>query len=358
MNNRSINVPSYLGFLSNPFIQHALFWIIYFAFNWIRWGSFFDDYVYSFKSNLVEFPLHIALVYFTVYFLMPRLLPDKIGWFIIALFGVTLFISYLKIIITFIAVTTDIYKEANRTDIGIFDFVYVADVFIGELYVVAVAISVKITIDWIAYKNKANELVKTNLETELAFLKSQIQPHFFFNTLNNLYSLTLDKSDKAPYTVLKLSELMSYVIYDAKQKRVPLINEIKHIQNYLDLEMLRYGDKLEIDLAISGDIEGKRIPPVLLLPFIENSFKHGTKADSETIPIDISLEVIDNMLTFSTENLRSKADTLDNGLENYKQGVGMTNTKRRLNLVYGDKHSMNIIETEDKYKIVLKIPLD
>ncbi|MCV9387086.1 sensor histidine kinase [Reichenbachiella ulvae] len=358
MNDQSLNMPSYLGFLRNPIVQHVLFWTIYFAFNWIRWGSFFDDYVYSFKSNLVEFPLHIALVYFTVYFLMPRLLPEKIGWFIVALIGVTLFISYIKIIITFFAVTTDIYKEANRTDIGLFDFVYVADVFIGELYVVAVAVSVKITIDWISAKNRTNELEKTNLETELAFLKSQIQPHFFFNTLNNLYSLTLDKSEKAPYTVLKLSELMSYVIYDAKQKRVPLINEIQHIQNYLDLEMLRYGERLEVDLQISGDIEGHIIPPVLLLPFIENSFKHGTKVDSDTIPITISLDVTDNILTFSTENLKPKHEEVDNGLENYKHGVGMANTRRRLNLVYGEKHQLDIEESDDKYKIILKIPIE
>src|SRR5690606_26047619 len=109
----------------------------------------------------------------------------------------------------------------------------------------------------------------------LSFLRSQVQPHFFFNTLNNLYALTLEKSEKAPETVLKLSELMSYVIYKGKQQFVNLSEEIEHINNYIDLENLRYGNKLEAKLSISGNILGKQIPPLILMPFVENSFKHG-----------------------------------------------------------------------------------
>ena len=274
---KSLSMQRAFSFLKRPIIYHSIFWILYFTFNWIRWGSYFNDYAYSFQSNIVEFAIHIVLVYFILYFLMPRLVPKNIPWFVIYVLLATLILSYLKIIATYTFVTQEIYKEANRTDIGLFDFVYVAEVFIGELYVVGIAMSLKLSMDWVRFKNRTSELEKTNLETELAFLKSQIQPHFFFNTLNNLYSLTLDKSTKAPYTVLKLSELMSYVIYEAKQKRVPLIKEINHIQNYLDLERLRFGERLEVDLNISGHIEGKSIPPVLLLPFIENSFKHGAK---------------------------------------------------------------------------------
>ncbi|MGL1888175.1 MAG: sensor histidine kinase [Reichenbachiella sp.] len=346
------------SFFKKPFVQHASFWLTYFIFNWLRWGSYFDDYVYSFQSNIVEFTLHIILVYFALYWLMPRLIPKSVGWFIISLTFSTLVTALIKIVLNFILVTTDIYPESHAEETSLFDFNYVLAAFIGEIYVVGIAIAIKATGDWIEYKNKASELVKINLETELSFLKSQIQPHFFFNTLNNLYSLTLDKSDKAPYTVLKLSELMSYVIYDAKQKRVPLINEIKHIQNYLDLEMLRYGDRLEIDLGISGDIEGKVIPPVLLLPFIENSFKHGTKVDSETIPIDILIEVTAEELTFTCKNLKSDENELDNGLENYKNGVGLENTKRRLNLVYPDSHYLEVIEDDKTYKTILKTPIE
>ena len=289
---------------------------------------------------------------------MPRLVPRHIPWFAIYVLLATLILSYLKIIATYGLVTQEIYKEANRTDIGLFDFVYVAEVFIGELYVVGIAMSLKLTMDWVRIKNRTSELEKTNLETELAFLKSQIQPHFFFNTLNNLYSLTLDKSTKAPYTVLKLSELMSYVIYEAKQKRVPLVKEINHIQNYLDLERLRFGERLEADLSISGNIEGKSIPPVLLLPFIENSFKHGSKTRDNIIPIDISLEVDNDELKFSCKNRKQLEPISNNGLQNDNHGIGLQNTKRRLKLLFGDRYDFQIIEDEEYYQIELKIPLN
>ncbi|MEO9967046.1 MAG: histidine kinase [Reichenbachiella sp.] len=347
-----------LNLAKKPIVHHTIFWLVYFTFNWIRWGSYFDDYAYSFQSNLVEFPLHIVIVYFNIYFLMPRLIPKRLTWYVILLILSTLIVSFVRIILTYLFVTTDIYKESSLEDLSLFNFNYVAATFIGEIYVVAIGTAIKVTGDWINFKNKTTELQKVNLETELAFLKSQIQPHFFFNTLNNLYSLTLDKSNKAPYTVLKLSELMSYVIYDAKQKTVPLVNEIKHIQNYLDLEMLRYGERLNVDLEISGDIEGKVIPPVLLLPFIENSFKHGTRLIGQDIPILISLNVSDGRLTFITENNKSPGPIADNGLQTYNHGVGLQNTKRRLKLIFEEDYSLDLIEGEEKYRTILNIPLN
>ena len=346
------------SYTKRPIVYHTLFWLVYFTFNWVRWGSYFDDYLYSFQSNLVEFPLHIIIVYFNIYYLMPKLIPNKVTWYIIILILSTLGIIFVRIILTYLLVTTEVYKESGIENLSLFNFNYVMASFIGEIYVVAIGTAIKMTMDWIQFKNKATQLQKVNLETELAFLKSQIQPHFFFNTLNNLYSLTLDKSNKAPYTVLKLSELMSYVIYDAKQKQVPLVNEIKHIQNYLDLEMLRYGERLNVDLEISGEIEGKMIPPVLLLPFIENSFKHGTRLIGQDIPILISLQVKDGRLTFVTENNKSPGPIADNGLQTYNHGVGLENTKRRLKLIYETDYSLELIEGEVKYRTVLNIPLN
>lgn len=289
---------------------------------------------------------------------MPRLIPKRITWYAIILFLSTLAITLIRIVLTYFFVTTDVFKESGLENLSLFHFKYVSASFIGEIYVVAIGTAIKMTADWIQYKSKTTELEKVNLETELAFLKSQIQPHFFFNTLNNLYSLTLDKSNKAPYTVLKLSELMSYVIYDAKQKKVPLVKEIKHIQNYLDLEMLRYGERLNVDLEISGDIEGKFVPPVLLLPFIENSFKHGTRHIGQDIPILVSICVKDGRLHFTTENNMSPGPIADNGLQTYNHGVGLENTKRRLKLIYNQDYELELIEGEEKYKTFLNIPLD
>lgn len=341
-----------------PVFYHILFWTVYFSFNFLRWGSFYEDYWFSLKSNLIEFPLHIILVYFNIFYLMPRLIPRKLGWYVFFLGISTLIISFIKLWMTYLFVTTEIYIEFGQIDSNLLAFNYVLSAFIGEIYVVGITTAIQITFDWVQTKTKTKELERLNLETELDFLKSQIQPHFFFNTLNNLYSLTLSKSKRAPETVLKLSDLMSYVIYDANQKRVPLVNEIKHIQNYLDLEKLRYGDRLQIDFNVEGAIEGKKIPPVLLLPFIENSFKHGTKVSDPVIPISIKVKVEENHLIFSTKNRKADFDMMDNGLETYKHGVGLQNTIRRLKLVFGDQYKLDIEDSEKEYEIKLKIPIN
>lgn len=348
--------PKRYSYANNAVAYHALFWVIYFLVNILRWGSYYDDYLYSLRSNAVEFPLHIILVYFNIYVLMPRLIPKKVGLYIGAL-TISVFITVLlKGLITYNLVTTDLFKESPFEE-RLFGINYLAASFIGEVYVVGVVTAIKMTIDWVKFKDKAADLAKTNLETELAYLKSQIQPHFFFNTLNNLYSLTLDKSDKAPETVLKLSELMSYVIYEAKEETVSLTNEINHIQNYIDLEKLRYGDKLKLSFDVSGDISGVRLPPILFLPFIENCFKHGTKTRSSEIPISIGIRVENGRIIFTCKNeVTNGEDVHKKLLDPHHNGVGLTNTERRLKLRYPNNYDLNIEKTDTEYSVTLKIP--
>ena len=345
------------SYSKNPALYHFLFWAIYFAVNTIRWGSYYNDYLYSLKSNAVEFPLHMAIVYFNLYVLMPRYIPKKVGLYVLSLFVGLCVTIFLKGLLTYQFVTTDLFKESPIEE-PLFGINYLMASFIGELYVVGVVTAIKITIDWVKYKDKTLELSKTNLETELAYLKSQIQPHFFFNTLNNLYSLTLDKSDKAPETVLKLSDLMSYVIYDAREKTVSLTNEINHINNYIDLERLRFGDRLKLDFDISGDISGVELPPILFLPYIENCFKHGTRTRAEEIPITIKFEIIDKWLYFSCKNMLSEEPTVASKyLDSDHHGVGLKNTERRLKLRYEDNYDLKVSEENGEFVVKLKIPV-
>lgn len=336
---------------------HTLFWLSYFAFNIIRWGIYYDDYVYSIKSNLVEFPLHMALAYFTLYFLMPKLLPKKVPLFILGVFAATLIITLLRIVITYELVTTEVFKESGREE-DLFGFNYIAAVFVGQLYVLGVVSAIKIGIDYLKFRNKASALRKTQLETELAYLKSQIQPHFFFNTLNNLYSLTLDKSDKAPETVIKLSDLMSYVIYDSAKSLVSLEDEINHIRTYIDLERLRYGNRLDLKLSVQGDIDHIQVPPLLFIPYIENAFKHGGSTRDQVIPIDIQFKAEDQELKFNCKNNISKEEDIHKKLlEKSHYGIGMKNTERRLNLRYGNQYQLEVKDHEGVFKVELKIPI-
>jgi LytS/YehU family sensor histidine kinase len=208
----------------------------------------------------------------------------------------------------------------------------------------------------ITSKKNMLELQQRNHETELSFLRSQVQPHFFFNTLNNLYSLTLEKSEKAPETVLKLSELMSYVIYKGKDQRVNLTEEIEHINNYIDLENLRFGNKLEARLSISGDVGGKQLPPLILMPFVENSFKHGIHYRNGKILIQIDLEVVNNDLIFTTKN---PVGPSENARIESKElsGIGIQNTKRRLELLYGNAFCLEVNRQSDYFLVTLKIKL-
>ena len=190
------------------------------------------------------------------------------------------------------------------------------------------------------------------MSTELKFLRTQIQPHFFFNTLNNLYALTLEKSDVAPEVVLKLSDIMQYILYDVKEPYIKLYDEINYIQNYLDLEKLRYGDRVSSKIKISGDIENIKVPPLLFLPFIENCFKHGSK-ENELIEVRIAFEVLkDKMLKFKVEN---------NFNEIYestkKHGIGIKNVKRRLELLFKNKFKLKITNKKNNYIVSLKIPI-
>src|SRR5262249_8589975 len=145
--------------------------------------------------------------------------------------------------------------------------------------------------DSLLHRQWVKEKEKQYLETELNLLKSQIQPHFFFNTLNNLYSLTLKKSDLAPEIVLKLSALMSYMLYESNASLVPLTKEVSYLENYIDVEKLRFGQRLSVEFEKKGNMDQVNIPPMILILFVENSFKHGVKHNINKISITISLEV-------------------------------------------------------------------
>ena len=340
-----------LRLLKKPVVYHSLFWILYFIFNVFRWGSYNQDYLSAFYNNLIEFPMHMGLAYLNIYYLIPRYLPKKyIQYILLISIGVLLAVGG-RILMEGIF---DISPNNTLTDSQ-----YVLELIIGEVYVQGFITAFKFLLDWGRSQKRMRELQKKNFRTELDFLRSQVQPHFFFNTLNNLYSLTLDKSDLAPDTVLKLSELMSYVIYDGKQKKVPVAKEVSYIQNYLDLERLRYGDKLKTTFLVRGQVKNQQIAPLLMLPFLENSFKHGVGDGVEEIKIDIGLDINPTDVTFTVENRKIK-EFLNGTPGPYHHighnGVGIENIKRRLNLIYGSKYELDINDTSDRYTVTLKIP--
>jgi sensor histidine kinase YesM len=334
-----------------PIRYHFIFWISYFSLNIIRWGSYFNDYWYSLKSNLVEFPLHILIVYFNIYYLFPNFILKKkyFNFFVYFILSLT-FIYVFRTGLNYLLVTENIWPEAEGIQ-NSYTFNHIVAVILGEIYVIAFASTIKLIFDWIYENNRVESLQATQLKTELQFLKAQIQPHFFFNTLNNLYALTLEQSKQAPDVVLKLSKIMEYVLYDAKEPKTQLISEIKYIQNYIDLEKLRFQDNVNIQMDLKGDLDDCEIPPLLFLPFIENCFKHGPKGEDNSNVI-ISFELEGNVLKFFTKNNISASAT-----DEKNHGIGNKNVLRRLELLFDDKFTyLSKIENKS-YIIELTIQL-
>jgi sensor histidine kinase YesM len=338
---------------SIPTKYHILFWVCYFTFNVIRWGSYFDDYWYSFRSNIVAFPPNILLAYFNIYFLIPKFILKKKYRSYILYFSISLLLIYvLRTGLIYFLISENIWPEAYEAQ-DTFSFNHLVVVLLGELYIVALATAIKLAVDWIYERKRVEKLEEIQLKTELDFLKSQIQPHFFFNTLNNLYALTIEKSDIAPSVVLKLSDIMQYVLYDVREPKIRLYDEIKYIQNYIDLERLRYGDRIDSNTEIKGEISNIMVPPLLFLPFIENCFKHGVKANDK-IEVEISFEMLKNkILLFKVVNSFDQLTNMDSN-----QGIGIQNVKRRLELLFKKTFKLKTTIDKKEYCVELKIPVE
>ncbi len=212
--------------------------------------------------------------------------------------------------------------------------------------------SLRVFENWKKREKQLKESEREQLKSELSFLKVQINPHFLFNTLNSIYSLSVIKSDKTPDVVLKLADLMRYMIYTSSQKYVDLEAEIEYIKSYVDLQKLRLFDTVKILFDIKNSDDAHKIEPMLLIPFVENAFKYGISY-TENCEIKISIQIKNNKLSLITENtvFNKKAE-----IEN-ESGIGLTNVKRRLKLLYPDKHILKISEKDNQYKINLIINL-
>jgi two-component system LytT family sensor kinase len=210
---------------------------------------------------------------------------------------------------------------------------------------------IKVINQWLRSEQRNKEIVNEKLQAELSFLKAQINPHFLFNTLNNIYALASDQSEHTAAAVMKLSSIMRYVLTEARNDLVPLEKEILFTSHYIELQKMRLTDKTSIDFTIKGDPLGRQIAPLLLLPFVENAFKYGIST-REWSPIRILLDIKKDSLYFSISNqkhLNTALKMADN------TGIGISNTKRRLDLLYEDRYSLSIEDKTSEFSVHLKI---
>ena len=199
-------------------------------------------------------------------------------------------------------------------------------------------------------------VTQEQLEAELSLLKGQVNPHFLFNTLNNLYSLSLHDSKKTPELILKLSQLLSYMLYECKDETVSLEQEITFIRNYIDLEAIRVEDIADVHFKVTGSNTGHKIPPLLFIPLIENAFKHGISSEVEHSDIHIKIHIDENEIELNTENPFDETQIDD---DNNHKGLGLENVNKRLELLYPNKHSLEVNKNRQYFRtrLVLKMNL-
>ncbi|MBS1626249.1 MAG: sensor histidine kinase [Bacteroidetes bacterium] len=218
------------------------------------------------------------------------------------------------------------------------------------LLIFAIGTSISVMQRWLHAERTNQEIRNEKLNTELSFLKSQVNPHFFFNTLNNIYSLAVVGSEQTANAVLKLASIMRYILTETQIDEVPLANEVEFIKNFIDLQLVRLTDKVKINFICEGLIEQKKIAPLLFISFIENSFKYGVSTKEKT-EINIQLNAKEKEINFHISNTIVKAD---NGIQD-TTGIGINNVKRRLELLYPEKHNLIVKEENNQFIVQLNI---
>lgn len=336
-------------FLSQRPAYHSILWLVYISLMLLINFSGVDKLPFTLTNILIHSIFLAALVYLNLNYLIPKFLSQKkLFNYFTYLISATLIATPLELICLYWNMRT--YVEAQRY---LIENQYMHFLFI--FIVLNSSTVLKIGKEWLLQERIKRDLEKRNLQSELSFLKSQINPHFLFNTLNSLYALTLKKSDQAPEIVLRLSGMMRYMLYESNEKEVPLNREVQYIENYLELERIRYGNKAEILFDYQGEAaDNFLLPPLLFIPFLENAFKHGLSNSLSVGYVRINIIAAENSIQFDIEN--SKTD--DPKDERYYQGgIGLSNVKRRLELLFRNSYDLKIQDEADKYIVSLHLDL-
>ncbi len=308
-------------------------------------------------ANLVALlPSQILLSYVILYVLIPKFLIKRKYLIFAIAFLVLLYFSMAM------ARFLTIYVVENITNRGfpkesIWEILtqiphllnrYLLTVLVAPL----IMVPIKLVKDRLEARNKIEELEKEKANAQLSFLKAQIHPHFLFNTLNNLYVLTLEKRDEAPEIILKLSAILDYMLYQCNGPTVPLEKEVELLENYIDLEKLRYNERLAIHFETDIQNGYARITPLILLPLVENAFKHGASTSSKDSRIEISLKQSGTCLEMKVHNTKPVSIKASKS-----GGVGLSNMKSQLELQYKGRHEMSVEEGNDYYRTHLKLEI-
>lgn len=327
---------------------HFLFWLTVLTFYTFYFGHQGGYYWLTFRFVIFLLPIAMGTAYLFNYYLIPKFLYSKrIKKFIL--------LSIYAVIGSFYMITILIFPFLilSRNDVNFVSldksFLDIYFLVVGMYTAIIAAILIKLLKSSYERQNIHLQLLKEKTEAELEMLRSQINPHFLFNTLNNIYTLALKKSELTPEVVLKLSEMLDYLLYDCNATKVLLKKEITLIENYLYLQQIRFGKRLNVAFRNDETISDQQIAPMLLLPFVENSFKHGVGKHRNTAWIEIELTIQSESIIFLIRNSQSSTELDKN--RKVSGGIGLNNVIKRLDLIYPNNHKLDI-ETQEKMFLV------
>jgi sensor histidine kinase YesM len=349
--------------------RHISFWIFWWIFQGFLYSfiavksgdGYTDRLLTSMAESLVYLIPHIFLSYLLIYFVIPRfLLKQKylqtVAW-VSFLFFVTAALSTLLSLTLIYWVRTYIlnqpYSEnSQHYGPGLSIFLGLLAGFRGAITIGGIAAAIKLMKHWYVKEQRNLVLQKENMEAQLEVLKAQIHPHFLFNTLNNIYSHTRNSSPVASKMLMELSDMLRYILYEGNQQQVAISKELKMIIDYIELEKLRYGNKLEVTLDVPTNTNNYSIAPLLLLPFVENCFKHGASHMLEHPWVSLHISIKDHILHMKLLNGKTQTD------ETPSTGIGLRNVQERLRLLYPGKHELQCMNEPDVFIVNLKAELN
>jgi two-component system, LytTR family, sensor histidine kinase AlgZ len=331
---------------------HFSFWCVYLSFFLYqitsRRGRELDwDRVLTIATIQAGFALLSSYVNYFIF--LPRFLRRRNVWVYLAEF----ILPFALIMFVRINIERFWIDGFTRTEEYLYTTRFVVQVITTNLFIVIFVAMLRFALEWLEFEAKKKEVENERLTAELNFLKAQINPHFLFNTLNNLYYLAYSKSENTTEVIAKLSQMMRYMIYDSNHPKVLLSKEIEYMESYISLERLRLNDQIPIKFEISGNTDNVWITPLIFITFLENAFKHGVSNSNPKAWVNISIDLHDKECVYKVENSR----TSDQKEVGEKSGIGLQNVKRRLELSYPGQYKLVTEEIPGKYLMKLNLSL-
>jgi len=351
--------------LSNDFgyriARHTIFWsacVLFFGTIYGNYWNFAGDpplfKANSFVEALLYLPLHMFLGYAIIYFLFPRcLFTEKYLQLFLGIVVLILFTAALSWAISLYVINPYRTWQGLPVSPNVLPNGLMAGLR-GSNTVAGFMVAIKLVKYWYFKKVENEELRHAKLWAELEVLKGQLQPHFLFNTLNNLYSLILQKSTDAAHVVIKLSEVLQYMLTESTQSRIPLSRELDILRQYIALEQIRFGDRLDLTMHVNGSPEKKIIAPLILLPFVENAFKHGSSEVLEQPWVSLDITIRESQISFKLINGKPAKQEFTR----MNTGLGLSNVRTRLSLLYGNRHELRTEDQGETYLVCATLPLE